>query len=61
MCAGGQLEAMLKIHSKARKRSERDARALTDQRYRNNLLERMMRQGLTSLSPAEFEQRKELV
>jgi site-specific DNA-cytosine methylase len=61
MCVGGQFEAMLKVHSKARKWSERDARALTDQQYRNNLLERMMRQGLASMSPAEFEQRKELV
>jgi hypothetical protein len=60
-CVGGQFEAVLKIHRKARKWSERDARALTDKTYRDDLLKRMMRQGLATLAPHEIEQRKELV
>ena len=52
---------MLKIHRKARKWSERDARALTDKTYQDGLLKRMMRQGLARLAPHEIEQRKELV
>ena len=52
---------MLKLHSKARKWSEKDARALTDERYRNDMMHQMMRQGLAHLSPDEIEQRKELV
>ena len=61
MCVGGKFEQTLKLHSKARRWSEKDARALTDDRYRNNLLEQMMRQGLAHLSPHEVEQRQELV
>ena len=57
MCVGGKFEQTLK----ARRWSEKDARALTDERYRNNLLEQMMRQGLAHLSPHEVEQRQELV
>jgi hypothetical protein len=52
---------MLKIHRKARKWSERDARALTDKTYRDSPLKRMMRQGLATLAPHEIEHRKELV
>jgi len=52
---------MLKIHRKARKWSERDARALIDKTYRDDLLKRMMRQGLATLAPHEIDQRKELV
>ena len=61
MCVGGQFEKILKIHKKARKWSERDARALTDSNYRDNLIHDMMRQGLASLSPDEIAQRQELV
>ena len=46
MCVGGKFEKILKLHAKARKWSEKDARALTDDRYRSGLLEQMMRQGL---------------
>ena len=55
------LELVGKIHRKARKWSERDARALTDKTYRDSLLKRMMRQGLATLAPHEIEHRKELV
>lgn len=61
MCVGGKFEQALKLHSKARRWSEKDARALTDDRYCDNLLEHMMRQGLAHLSPHEVEQRQELV
>jgi hypothetical protein len=61
VCVGGKFEQTLKLHSKARRWSEKDARALTDDRYRDNLLEQMMRQGLAHLSPHEVEQRQELV
>jgi hypothetical protein len=53
--------SMLKIHRKARRWSERGARALTDKTYRGGLLKRMMHQGLATLAPHEIEQRKELM
>ena len=61
MCVGGKFEKILKLHATARKWSEKDARALTDDRYRSGLLEQMMRQGLANTSPQEAEQRRELV
>ena len=61
MCVGGKFEKILKLHATARKWSEKDARALTDDRYRSGLLEQMMRQGLVNTSPQESEQRRELV
>ena len=61
MCVGRKYEQMLRMHSKARKWSEKDARALTYERYRNNMINQMMRQGLAHLSPDEIAQRQELV
>ena len=43
-CVGGQFEAMLRIHRRARKWPECDARALTDRTYRDGLLKHMMHQ-----------------
>jgi len=61
MCVAGKYEKILKLHSKARKWSEQDARALSDERYRHDMLEQMMRQGLTHQSPDEIDQRRELI
>ena len=60
-CVGGNFERMLKMHRKAKGWSEQDTRALTDDRHRDNMLQRMIRAGLTRLAPNELEERAKLI
>jgi hypothetical protein len=45
---GAKFEGLLKMHRRAREWSENDWRAFTDENYRGELLDEMLRRGMTN-------------
>ena len=56
-CMGAKFEELLKMHRRAREWPEKDWRAFTDENYRGELLDQMLRRGMTKMDQPRSEQR----